>query len=535
MMSSLRRKWRDVIKYAMLGCVTLGLSTGAASAQQPDDPKLAELKARIERLEQQNQQLMQLLQSQRPVQPTGLQSAQDDTRKVVLGVLKEQEDKKKAEEEKKKAEEVEKGTEVGSLLGMTGTWRHGMWLESQDRAFRAHVGGRVQPDLVFMDADNQIQFGPGGTGAINDAFAFRRARFLVEGTMWDLLQFAVEFDFLNTNNEERTGAPLVANTPVPTDMWVQFDKVPWLGYVRVGNQKPMISFEHLTSSRWLNFLERSYGFDLFIGGLDNGFRPGIQAFNQFLDNRLILSAGAFKNQTSVFGFNTGDGEYDVTTRAALLPIYEDNGRLLLHLALGYSHRDLDDDQARFRARTSLRNGPAVLHTVLADIRVTSDESQDLFVPEIAGVCGPFSFQAEYFWSRIGAAEPIGGGIAQDAKFTSWYVEGHYFLTGEHRPYNKMLGVFDRVIPNEPYFFTEGECGNVFGKGAWQIAARYGEADLSDGQFQGGHLKEIVLGLNWMLNPNLKFQWNYIWNERQGAAGRPDGEIHGFGMRMALDF
>ena len=40
--------------------------------------------------------------------------------------------------------------------------------------------------------------------------------------------------------------------------------MPWIGNLRIGNQKPPISFEHMTSSRFLNFLERSYGFDAFF-------------------------------------------------------------------------------------------------------------------------------------------------------------------------------------------------------------------------------------------------------------------------------
>ena len=478
MVSSFRRKWPTFLKYVAIGAAAFVFSTAPASAQDGKQQQIDALTIRLEKLEQQNQKLMQLLElrKQQSIVPAGMAPSSvnnhpEDVKNVVEKVLKEKEDKKKAEEEQKKKDDAEDGTEVGSLLNMNATWRNGLWFESPDKAFRVHVGGRAQTDLVFLTSDDNLQFAPGGIGKTDDAVAFRRGRLAVEGAFWEVTQFNVEFDFVNTFNAERTGAPLVANTPAPTDFWVQVDKLPWIGSVRIGNQKPMISFEHLTSSRWLNFMERSYGFDAFIGGLDNGFRPGIQAFNNFLDERLLLSAGVFKNNTTVFGWNTGDGEYDLTTRAVFLPIYEDNGRLLLHLALGYSHRDLDDDQARFRARTSLRNGPPTLHTVLSDVRMQSNDGQDVFVPEIAGVCGPFSFQAEYFSTQVIAAQPIGGGPSQTAKFNSWYAEAHYFLTGEHRPYNKKIGCFDRVIPNEPYFFTEGECGTIWGKGAWQLVCR----------------------------------------------------------------
>jgi hypothetical protein len=46
-------------------------------------------------------------------------------------------------------------------------------------------------------------------------------------------------------------------------------------------------------------------------------------------------------------------------------------------------------------------------------------------------------------------------------------------------------------------------------------------------------------LNWFLNPNLKFQWNYMATYRDvdlvPAFAAGSGVVHGFGMRMAIDF
>src|SRR5262249_53121581 len=202
--------------------------------------------------------------------------------------------------------------------------------------------------------------------------------------------FYTQVDFVNTTNvTDKNGDVQTFNTPVPTDLWVTFTKLPFIGNLRVGNQKPPVSFEHLVSSRFLDFLERSLAFDAFVENQDNGFEPGIQAFNWFADQRATWALGIFKNTRNIFGWNRGDGEYQVTGRLTWLPYYEEDGRCLVHLGLGAYYRDTDDHIARYRARILIRNGPASLHNILAEARMIGD-SEALVVPEFAAVGGPWA-------------------------------------------------------------------------------------------------------------------------------------------------
>jgi len=426
--------------------------------------------------------------------------------------------------------------EVGKNLDLKTSWQHGLVAESADKAFRVHVGGRTQLDVVGFDGDDDVQFGSGGTGQFMDGVNFRRARLAIEGTFFEVIDFNCEYDFLNTVSTPAPGA----NTPAPTDLYLQITHLPVVGNLRIGNQKPSISFEHLTSSRFLNFIERSYTFDAFIGGLDNGFRPGAQFFNTAFDERMTWAIGLFKNHNRGPGWNTGDGEGDVTGRLTFLPWYSNDGRCLLHVGVGASHRDLDDGEVRFRSRTLLRNGPAHLHTVLGEARMTGDD-QNLLVPEVVFVHGPLTVQAEYFatWvSDVTSRITPGPTTAVDAGTYSsdgWYVEVLYFLTGENRVYDTKYPRFTRVVPNENYFFVDGDCGKIFGRGAWQVGARYSTIDLNDSGINGGELDDVTLGLNWFLNPNLKFQWNYTYSWRDAAGDTSDGNVHGLGMRVAFDF
>ena len=46
---------------------------------------------------------------------------------------------------------------------------------------------------------------------------------------------------------------------------------------------------------------------------------------------------------------------------------------------------------------------------------------------------------------------------------------------------------------------------------------------------------MTLGLNWFINPNLKFQFNYSVTDRQSPGGQSNGLIQGLGMRCAMDY
>jgi phosphate-selective porin OprO/OprP len=531
-------------------CAALLAFAGASHAGDSE----AELRALIERqgklLEQQGKQIEELKRRLETINSTTppVEAAKEEgapaldpdaVRKIVSGFLKEEEQtKKKAEEEKKKQAEID-GSVVGSDLKMGVSWRHGMWAETADKAFRIHVGGRTQIDAVWLTAPDDVQFGRNGTGRINDGVNFRRARLEVDGTIYEVFEFFCEYDFANTFNAERTGDPLVANTPVATDLWGQIKHLPVIGNVRIGNQKPPLSFERLTSSRYLNFMERSFAVDAFVNGLDNGFRPGIQVFNWMENERATWAIGVFKNNTSVFGWNVGDGEYDITGRVTALPVYELEGRCLVHLGLGARHQDADEDRARFRARTLVRNGPGGLHTVLADLNLLSS-GESLLVPEFVAVWGPFTLQSEYYANWVhDAVFPISPAAARinrgTAFFQGYYIEALYFLTGEHRRYDTHYPRFDRVIPNENFFFVKGDHGRLFGRGAWQVAARYSYLDLNDRGISGGILHDVTLGLNWFLNPNAKIQWNYSIAHRDVEGDTADGIVQGFGMRLAFDF
>jgi phosphate-selective porin OprO and OprP len=413
---------------------------------------------------------------------------------------------------------------------------HLLQMETENKQIKFFAGGRLQIDAAWMNGTTNMQFGRDGIGRLDDAVNFRRARYVMGGTLFENIDFEMEWDFINTTNAERVGSALAINTPVPTDMWVNFKNIPFFGNLRIGNQKPPTALEHMTSSRFLNFLERSLAFDAFIENQNNGFEPGILLFNQYLDQRMWAGVGVFKNTRSIFGWNVGDGEYDITGRLAFLPIWEDDGRYLMHLGISASHADLDDHVARYRARILIRNGPATLHNIVAEAQMVGS-SRDMVIPEFAMNCGPFTLAAEYYavWTHD-VQTPVATTGTRTNRGTTYfqggYVEALYFLTGEHRGYDRGRFAWGRQTPNNNWKPWGTGC-DVGGIGAWQLAARYDWLNLNDNGVHGNIVHDWTLGLNWFLNPYMKFQWNYTLEYRSAQFNK--GYIQAFGTRLAMDF
>lgn len=77
-------------------------------------------------------------------------------------------------------------------------------------------------------------------------------------------------------------------------------------------------------------------------------------------------------------------------------------------------------------------------------------SYNVLGSELLWVQGPFSLQSEAMMNVVNQA---GGGAAV---LPGMYAQAGYFLTGEHRPYDRKTGTIDRVIPKSNLTFN-GKC------------------------------------------------------------------------------
>lgn len=376
-------------------------------------------------------------------------------------------------------------------------WKNGLQFESRDEAFKLKLGGRLLNDWAYIDGDSDTEslarldedadFGSGTE--------MRQGRLFLSGSLYEDLRFKVQYDFAGSDADFK-------------DTWIGFANVPYVGNVKVGHFKEPFSLENLTSRKYIRFMER---------GLQNAFVPGrntgVMVNDSAMDGQMTWGAGFFRDVDNA-GFGFGEDEtYNFTARVTGLPYYADQGRQLLHLGLSYSHKWIDNDSVSFSSRPQ-----AHLTSAFVDTGDIAADGVDLVSPEAAFVSGPFSVQGEYVSSLVDDE------AGNDPHFMGYYLQGSYFLTGEHRPYSRSSGAFSRIKPKQN-FALGGE-----GWGAFEVALRYSALDLEDEQVNGGELDTITAGLNWYLYPNLRMMLNYIYADLDDV-----GETNIIQSRFQIDF
>ncbi len=475
-----------------------------------------------------------------------------------------------------------KPTSAAGAFGPTG-----LVFTSADGNFKTHFGGTAQLDFIAPESQASGITGLGGpnTNLTQDSTNFRRLRMRADGTMYGNIDWVSEFDFAgfvqNTSqanpNLADNGLRSVAGTNnggiqggnslnviQPTTVWMTFKDVPIAQNIRVGNQQDWFSIEHITSARYLDFMERAPIMDVFSGPNNNGYTPGVSAFGNTANKMAGYQLGVYKNNAydSGYTFSLGNA-FTYGGRAIWTPYYDEcsNGRYLVHTAFGTEYRTFDTTLAagqdgtniRMRSRGDLRIVSATLTPNFCDTGNFFATGQTLIDPELAVVWGPWTFQAEYtagWFDGARTTQLAGGQKLGNIMMSGGYAEALYFFTGENKTYNRQTGLFGQVVPLKNFNPSQGTYG------AWQGGVRYDWMDLNSGLVTGGMNQNGTLGLNWFLNPNIRFQFNcvfsYIDNNSgainpalnavsiangslQGARFNNEGLITTLGTRMDITF
>lgn len=366
------------------------------------------------------------------------------------------------------------------------------------------VNGAFQADMAYFhqDVGSLTEFGRMKNGA-----DFRRARLSAKGAVTDHTNYFMQFDFG------------FFGRPTFTDLWIEQTDVPLFGNVRIGQWKQPFSLEVVSSYRYTTFMERALTFQAFTP-----FRHiGAGLYDYSADQSMTWAASVFAGGQDQYGGSIATGgNVGTAERITWLPMWKDNGKEYLHLGAGHYFSAPPDRRVAFRTIPELFVGQNVLsaaggtggqpvptgpvnHTpFIAQTGTIIANYFNVFGSELLWVNGPFSLQSE---GMLNFVDQAGG---PTAVLPGGYIQAGYFLTGEHRPYDRKAGAIDRVIPKTNLAFCN--CGGTPGIGAWEIAARASYLNLNNGllsAYRGGEATDFTAGINWFWNPYTKIVFNYV--------------------------
>ncbi|MBI2902110.1 MAG: hypothetical protein HYY12_00785 [Candidatus Methylomirabilis oxyfera] len=417
-----------------------------------------------------------------PSPPTWAAEKKDDKAVLdeVLDILKDkgQITEEKYQELKTRAKKEGAGKILAGFDGLT------PYIKSMDGQHRVDFHGRINFDLRAYEDDTRNL--DGSDQKTN--FLVRRARLSIDATLFKYLNVVVDGDFAGSS---------------ATLQWGYID----LKYfpearLRAGQFKVPFSFEELTSSRFIDFVERSV-----VNNLAPAFDVGVMLHGSLLGGMLEYGVGVF-NGRGQNAAETNDSK-DIAGRLLVRPFklmnLPDLGQL--HLAGHFTHGDQDSDQS-LRGRT---DGKFEFFP-----RTTTRGDRLRYGFEAVYAYGPFGLYGEYVRSeeeRKGLG--TGGKDLDDLIGQGWYVAGSVFLTGEE----KVHGKAPKVKPANP---RTGDFGAV------ELAARFAQLDFdsSDALLPASHpglnrVDAFTAGINWYLSPNVRLMVNWTQNWFDNLAATPN--------------
>lgn len=345
----------------------------------------------------------------------------------------------------------------------------------------ANVGGRLHVDLAEYSSD-LTELGSGSE--------IRRAYLEVGGQLDEGWEYKVQVDFAD-------GDVAVLDT---------YLKHNWL---TLGQFKVPQALEAMTSDNYITFIERS------------------QAVVAFAVDRRIGAGANFSGDNwtggvAVFGQNSRvqDGGKDegmgVSGRFTFVPLQTDGS--VVHMGVWGSFEEPQntmDEEVRLRARPESH----VTSVRLIDTG-TIDNVDDITKLGLEGawVMGSLAVQGEYITTDVNRS------VDPSFNFDGYYMQASYLTGGNSRAYKG--GAFGRTKASD----------------AWEFAVRYSTLDLTGAgetamlPGKGGEQNILTLGVNYYVNPNLRFMANYSDIEtKKYNDGSPEESPSVLQFRLSYDF
>ena len=372
---------------------------------------------------------------------------------------------------------------------------NGFGMASANGDFALQLKGVLQIDSRTFFNDSGI--------VGNDGFLLRRARPILQGTVFRDFDFLFVPDFGGTS-----GAQIY-------DAFLNYRYSPAL-QLQAGKFKTPVGLEQLQADRDILFNERSLVTDL-VPNRDIGF----ELHGDLLKGAISYAAAILNGLGDARNSSNADFEDDKAFAGRLFvqPFKTTSltGLQGLGIGIGSSYEDVQTSNT-----TALpnNNGYATVGQQLfftynpTNRSVVADGTHWRVSPQAYYYYGPFGLLGEYAISdQHVALAGAGPAHSTSLEHTAWQVSGSWLITGEDAS-------FGNVVPRHPFSLTQG------GWGAWQLVARYSQLDIdpdtfplyADPRTSAESAREWSAGLNWYLNRNVRFALSFSHTDFKGGGG-----------------
>ena len=401
-------------------------------------------------------------------------------------------------------------------------------IQSADGRFTANLQGVMQFDTAaYFQGDVPAAQTDPRARDLNDGTNFRRARIGVGGKIFGDFNYNVLFDFGGTGSED---------TGKIQELWLEYAGFKPMR-LKVGAFPPLVGLADATSTNGMLFLERPSPAEIARTLAGGDRRTGLQLAGNgdyWLAAVAVTGPTISSLNSAASGFNVQpfDEQLGYTARVAFSPLRGDDFRV--HLGANaslVSHPADTGPSATTRFPIQLRDRPelTVDSTRLVDTGSIDADSAHHWGLELGLQKKNFLVEAEYFNIGIERRTP---GLA-NLDFAGWYVQASWVLTGEARRWTADTATWNSPSPKANFDRKKG------GWGAFEVAARYSTVDLNDNEglagfatpadgIRGGEQSIWTAGVNWYLNPAVRFMFDYQWVdiERLNSAGLEIGQDYG---------
>ena len=393
--------------------------------------------------------------------------------------------------------------------------KEGFALKSADGNFALRFKGQLQVDSRWY-LDDQDHNGV-------DTFLIRRARPTLEGTFYKDFDFRLMPDFGN-------------DSVTLLDAYIEWKHWQWLK-VRIGKFKPPVGLEQLQDDPWTVFAERALPTDL-VPNRDIGVQLGGDVWDGVVQYQVGVFNGTADNANG--GIDNNDGK-DYEGRIFVEPFKKSDIEPLRGLGLGIAGTVGDESGSPSSPNlpTFKTTGQLTFFRYLSPSTATvtntavANGQHTRWTPQGYYYWGPFGLMAEYVVSDQEVEIRPGGVKTSDhIRNSAWQLTGSFVLTGED-------ATFRGVTPKKPFSLKDGTWG------AFELVGRYTELRVDPNAFpvfadpnkSAQQARDWGVGLNWYLNTNVRFYFNYDQTTFDGgAAGGKNRETeHALITRAQLRF